>query len=263
MAIDRILDMLTTAGGNGLGVVLIEQLPGRLVDDAVKLVVNVIVHAIGDEEERKIVGGHIGVAEDRLDHIRQMRKGETLLHLEGQGIPKSVKILPLDKHLDIPIPTQRVTGDRIKQIMGRVIAELPHINSNVELPDTIMSRVDRSKPVDPVATDRVGPTKVQAVKTDVWESQKLHETLDSEMRSFAQESRYINNLVLRMEGAKDGDIEPLVEMILDVSEEYIYEGSSQYFVAERLLTHSNDLYPNLLGKHHMNEALVILQERIG
>ncbi|MHA2321884.1 MAG: ATP-binding protein, partial [Candidatus Thorarchaeota archaeon] len=158
MAIDRILDMLTTAGGNGLGVVLIEQLPGRLVDDAVKLVVNVIVHAIGDEEERKIVGGHIGVAEDRLDHIRQMRKGETLLHLEGQGIPKSVKILPLDKHLDIPIPTQRVTGDRIKQIMGRVIAELPHINSNVELPDTIMSRVDRSKPVDPVATDRVGPT---------------------------------------------------------------------------------------------------------
>jgi len=263
MAVDRILDMLTTAGGNGLGVVLIEQLPGRLVDAAVKLVVNVIVHAIGDEEERKIVGGHIGVSEDRLDHIRQMKKGETLIHLEGRGIPKSVKILPLDTYLHTATPKQRVTGERIKQIMERVFAEHPHISSSVELPDTIMSRVERSRPVDPVATDRVGPTRVQAMNVDVSESQKLHEFLDTAMRSFAQEPRYINNLVIRMEAAKAGDIEPLVEMIFDVSEEYIYEGSSQYYVAERLLTHSNDLYPNLLGKNHMNEALVIIQERIG
>jgi hypothetical protein len=263
MAIDRILDMLTTAGGNGLGVVLIEQLPGRLVETAVKLVVNVIVHAIGDEEERKIVGGHIGVSEEQLDHIRQMKKGETLIHLEGQGIPKSVKILPLNMHLDLPMPTQRVSANRIRQIMERVFAEHPHINSIIELPDTIMSRVDRSKPVDSVAIDRVAPTRVHKVKTEVWESQKLHEFLDAEMRSFAQEPRYINNLVFRMEAAKEGDIEPLVEMIIDVSEEYIYEGSSQYYVAERLLTHSNDLYPNLLGKNHMNEALVIIQEMIG
>ncbi|MFW9894004.1 MAG: hypothetical protein ACFFFO_17505 [Candidatus Thorarchaeota archaeon] len=263
MAVDRILDMLTTAGGNGLGVVLIEQLPGRLVDDAVKLVVNVVVHAIGDEDERKIVGGHIGVNDDQLNHLLQMRKGETLIRLEGQSIPKSVMILPLNKFLKMDMPIQQVTGERIKSVMERVFAGHPHLNATIELPDTIMSRVERSKPVDPAATDRVTPTRVPSAKTDAWESQKLHEFLDTEMRSFAQEPRYVNNLVFRMEAVKEGDIEPLVEMILDVSEEFIYEGSSQYYVAERLLTHSNDLYPNLLGRNQMNEALVVIQERIG
>ena len=161
------------------------------------------------------------------------------------------------------MPTQRVTAEKIRQIMGPVFTEHPHLGSTIEIPETILSRVERSKPVDPGATDRVTPGRVPKMKTDAWENQKLHEQLDTEMRDFTREPRYINNLVVRMEAAKEGDIGPLVEMVLDVSEEYIFEGASQYYVAERLMTHSNDLYPDLLSKHHMNEALVVIQEKIG
>jgi hypothetical protein len=86
-----IVDMFTTGGGNGLGCMVIEQLPVRLVKAIFKLIVNVIVHAMADEDERRLVGGHIGVDEKQLDHLRQMRRGETVDRCSSGGARRATE----------------------------------------------------------------------------------------------------------------------------------------------------------------------------
>ena len=262
-AIGRIIDILTTGGGNGLGVMILEQVAGRLMTDAVKLVVNTIVHALGDESERALVGGHIGVGADKYDHLQQMKKGETVIYLEGDGSPRSVKILPLNKHLDFPLPDGKITDTKIAKFMEPVFKKHPNLSAYTDLPKDLIDRIERAKPTELRPPDSGEVVQQKTSSIEVVECQEIHEFVDHHVRDLAQNPKYVNNLVIRIESVKDGDFEPLVKMVTDISEEFLYEGVTQFWVAERLMIHSNDLYPDMLNKHLMNTALVMLQEQIG
>ncbi|MBA7569744.1 hypothetical protein ES708_11485 [subsurface metagenome] len=83
------------------------------------------------------------------------------------------------------------------------------------------------------------------------------------MRDLAQNPKYVNNLVKRIEPLKEGDFDPLVTMVIDVTEEFLYEGVKQIWIAERLVKHSHDMYPNLLSEHLMTSTIERLQEQLG
>ncbi len=262
-AMNRIVDILTTGGGNGLGVLVLEQVAGRLMTDVIKLIVNTVAHALVDEPERILVGGHIGVDAKQIDHLHQMGKGETVVYIEGEGAPKSVKILPLNKQLSIPLPDKRVTDSEIKTFMEPVIQKHPGLKATTALPKEIIDKVERANPSNQSPPDSVAVIRHRTPSIEVFESQDIHEFVDHHMRDLAQNPKFVNNLVIRLEAVKEGNFEPLVKMVSDVSEEFLYEEVTQFWVAERLLVHSNDLFPDLLNKHLMNTALVMLQEQIG
>jgi hypothetical protein len=262
-AVNRIVEILTTGGGNGLGVMILEQVPRRLMEDVIKLVVNVIVHALGEESERFLIGGHIGVDAKRIEHVHQLGKGETLVFLEGEGTARSVKILPLNMYLDYPLPVKSVTDADICAFMKPVHEKYPNLSATTELPREVIDRVERAKPSTQMAPDSGELRQHKASTAEVSEAQDIHEFIDHHMRDLAQNPKYMNNLVIRMKSANEGDFEPLVKMAIDISEEFLYDGVNQFWVAERLMIHSNDLYPALLDKHLMNTTLVKLQEQIG
>jgi hypothetical protein len=263
LAVSRILDILTTGGGNGLGVMTIEQVPSRLVTDAIKLMVNTIVHALGDESERAFVAGHIGIGPDRYDHLQQMKKGETVIYLEGDTSPRSVKIIPLDKHLDFPLPDVKVTDAEIASFMQPVFDKYPNLSAHTDLPKDIIERIERAKPTEGSPPESGELVRQETPKIEVLERVEIHEFVDNHVRDLAQTPKYVNNLAIRLAAVKEGDFDPLVKMVANVSGKFLYEGVAHYWVAERLLIHSNDLYPNMLDKHMMNAALVMLQEAIG
>jgi hypothetical protein len=262
-AVSRILDILTTGGGNGLGVMILEQVPTRLVPEAIKLVVNTIVHALGDESERALVAGHIGIGPDRYDHLQQMRKGETVVYLEGEGAPRSVKILPLDKHLDFPLPDGKVTDAKIASFMKPVFDRHPNLSSHVDIPDDIIERIERAKPSEGGAPESGELIGQKAPKIEVLERIDIHDFVDHHVRVFALTPEFVNNLAIRLQSAKEGDFDPLVTMVTEVSEGFLYEGVKQSWIAERVMVHSNDLYPDMLDKRMMSAALVMLEEQIG
>ena len=262
-AVNRIVEILTTGGGNGLGVMILEQVPGRLMPDVIKLIVNTILHALGEESERYLIGGHIGVDEKRIEHAHQLGKGETIVFLEGEGAARSVKIHPLDMYLDFPLPKKRVTDDEILAFMEPVHKKHPNLNKTTELPTEVIERIERAKLSGQTASDSGELNQRKTSAIEVAEEPDIHEFVDHHMRDLAQNPKYMNNLVIRMESVREGNLEPLVKMITDISEEFLYDGVTQFWVAERLLIHSNDLYPALLNKHLMNTALVQIQEQIG
>ncbi len=253
------VDMFTTCGENGLGTLTIEQLPGRLADEIVKLIVNVITHAIGDKPERKLVAGHIGVDEDRENHLQQMGNGETIVYLEGEGVPKSVKIWPVDRMLELELPAGGISSKLIKQHMEPIYQSNERLRSIVRLPAEIVERIQSVQSADTMTGDKVTTHHQEIVRSEMKEPSEYQEQVDSKIREYARHPRYVKNLARRVELAKEGDVLPLAKMIITLADELDVPSLSRKWVAGRLLLHSAEFYPTLVDPDLTDMVLIVIR----
>ena len=262
-AVGRIVDILTTGGGNGLGVLILEQLAGRLMTDVIKLVVNTISHALADDDERKLVGSHIGASEKQIDHLHQMKKGETVVFIEGEGSPRSVKILQLDKHLDYPLPDHTITDDEISALMKPVFQRHPNLIVKTDLPKDIIDRIERAKPDETTSSPKMNKERMElreSFKGLEYESSEL----DYKLKQFVQEPMYRSALFDRLERIKneDSDIEILIDMFFKASRELAGDELNQKWIAERLVIHTEEVYPNNLAPEIISQTINSLRSKI-
>jgi len=235
---EGIVDMFTTGGGNGLGCMVIEQLPVRLAEAILKLVVNVIVHAMADEDERKLVGGHIGVNEKQLDHLRQMRKGETVVHLEGQGVPQSVKIRPLDFFLEAPLPKKPMTNGMIRDAMKPIYEKHPNLVSVEELPKEIIARIERAKPGATGSTKEVGRKPIHPSS-----ERKLDPDTKTRLSHLAENHRFSKCYYESLREAASSDSTSFVDLMATAVKKASPEGADLSALAEWFIPHVR----NVLG----------------
>ena len=174
-----------------------------------------------------------------------------------------MKILPLNKYLDFPLPQRKITDAEIIKHMKPVHEKHPGLTKSTKLPKDIKERIERAKPTSQTTPTAERPASIETSSIKVTESKNIHEFLDNHMRDLAQNPKYVNNLVERVEPLKEGDFDPLVTMVIDVTEEFLYEGVKQIWIAERLVKHSHDMYPNLLSEHLMTSTIERLQEQLG
>ncbi len=231
-----IVDMFTTGGGNGLGCMVIDQLPVRLVKDVFKLIVNVIVHAMADEEERRLVGGHIGVDEKQLDHLRQMRRGETVVHLEGQGVPQSVRIMPLDLFLETPLPKKPMTNEMIRDAMRPIYEKHPNLVSVEELPSEIIARIERAKP------GAKGSTKeVQREPVHLSSERILDPDVKTRLSHLAENHRFSKCYYESLRKAASSDSTSFVDLMVTAVKKASPESADLSTLAEWFIPHVRDV----------------------
>ncbi len=109
-AIDTIVQLLREARGLGLGVVLIDQLPGSLADAAVKLTGITMIHSLKDARERLLVGSQANLNEEQLLHIGSLKCGEVVIHQGFTGTAVLAQVVKFHrKHDSEPWTDRRVT----------------------------------------------------------------------------------------------------------------------------------------------------------
>ena len=101
----NVVTMLRTAGGAGLGLVLMTQLATSLVSEATQIPVNLISHATNSSGDMQFVGEHARCTTEQMEHIGGMKRGETIVFLESDGVPVNVQIVPLSELVTAPIRT--------------------------------------------------------------------------------------------------------------------------------------------------------------
>jgi len=134
-AINTIVQLLREARGLGLGVVLIDQLPGNLAEAAVKLPGITMIHSLKDARERLIVGGQANLNEEQLLHIGSLRCGEVVIHQGFANPSVHTKVIRFRKLDSDPWTDRRVTD-----IMA------PFFNSNPHLRIQNLPLINRWKP---------------------------------------------------------------------------------------------------------------------
>jgi len=124
-AINTLVQLLRESRGLGLGVILIDQLPGSLADAAVSLPGITIIHSLKDARERVLVGSQANLTDDQLLYIGVMGCGEAIVHqgFTGQAVNAQVTYF----RRDVNAVGKPWTDQRVRKMMEPFYAGHPHL----------------------------------------------------------------------------------------------------------------------------------------
>ncbi|MFW9890184.1 MAG: hypothetical protein ACFFER_18525, partial [Candidatus Thorarchaeota archaeon] len=243
----KMVDMFTTGGGNGLAAMAIEQLPGRIAPEIVKLIVNVIAHTISDGSERDLIADKMGVEEEKRGHLQQMDTGETLVFLEGSKAVKNIKVWPIDNMLVGTLSRTGMNSKQIKRHMEPVYQAHQNLQNTIDLPTNIIARLERSTPIAGVPPEAQVSRKAESVTR-----QPLKETTevkdDEWIKRFMKDPFYLENLEFCAESAETGNTDPFVDLVTMVSRDLAGRTLDQAWVARRIVAHTAEIHPSLLNQ---------------
>ncbi|MFW9842948.1 MAG: helicase HerA domain-containing protein [Candidatus Thorarchaeota archaeon] len=160
-AIEAFTEMLRVVGGTGLGVMLADQSPTSLAPQIMKIIVNMIVHALPDDADRKLVGRHTRCTEAQMDHIGGMGIGEVVVYLQHEGEPKHVKMFTLDRFIKEEIPDEIVSDKVLAKHMKAIVEKYPHLEDIEPLPDDSGEQFKSRKKVK---EDHVNPIEAEILR---------------------------------------------------------------------------------------------------
>lgn len=143
-AINAFVEMLRVVGGTGLGVILIDQSPTSLVPQAIKILVNLVIHALSDDDQ-KLVGKHARCTDAQIGHIGGMPPGEAVVYLQHEGEPKNVKMFPINKLVSGTPLNQPIDNSAVHIHMQKIFEEHPHLEDSRKLPEDIEDRLKIQK----------------------------------------------------------------------------------------------------------------------
>jgi Helicase HerA, central domain len=78
------------AYGEGLGVV--EQIPTKILPDAIKNTATKVVHRVPAEDDRRVMAGAMNASEEQAAVFTALRPGEAVLSVEGHPVPVRVEV---------------------------------------------------------------------------------------------------------------------------------------------------------------------------
>jgi hypothetical protein len=215
-AIDSLVALLREARGLGLGVMLIDQLPSSLAEDAVKLPGLTIIHHLKDADERLLDGRQANLTDDQLRHIGTMPCGEAILH---QGFTsQAVNIQVTNFHADLPKNSKAWTNQRVTAAMRPFFEAHSHLCAQ-HLPITITT-AQRQEPAA-TAPENWGPNPAIV--------RRLLYTTDS--------PRFVQQYQSHLDQAMSGNPAPAARYLLTLVDKLVPDATLVRPYADFLLRH--------------------------
>ncbi|MFW9889013.1 MAG: hypothetical protein ACFFER_12575, partial [Candidatus Thorarchaeota archaeon] len=140
-AMDSIIRMLRVIGGNGLGLILIDQLPGLLVDESLNIPKNVIIHKVRHEEV-DLAGSLTRCDEGQKVHIGGLDTGEGIVLLDRHDSPLNVQVFSLREILVASPYEQRWPNIKVAEMMKSCFEREPDRFISERLPRHILKTLE-------------------------------------------------------------------------------------------------------------------------
>lgn len=140
-AIGSIVGLLRESRASGLCVILIDQLPSMMAEEAVKLPGTTIIHYLNELAERTLVGLQANCSQDQIRHIGGMARGEAVVHITRTNQPVKVRF----RHLSELVPGGTLgrtwTDKALAERMQQVFAKHPELIEWVEPPQSLVAEM--------------------------------------------------------------------------------------------------------------------------
>jgi hypothetical protein len=140
-AMDSIIRMLRVIGGNGLGLILIDQLPGLLVEEALTIPKNVITHKVR-HEEIDLASSLTRCDESQKVHIGGLVTGEAIVLLDRHDSPMNVQVFNLREILVASPYEERWPNAKVTELMKPLFERNPERFISEKLPEHILKTLE-------------------------------------------------------------------------------------------------------------------------
>jgi hypothetical protein len=115
-AVSMFSDTLSEVRAFGEGLIIAEQIPGRLAEDALKNTNTKIVHRLPGQDDREAVGSTMNLGEEQASFLTKLPAGQAAFFREGYERPTFVTVPNYKDDHDLP---GRVLDARVQEKMGQ------------------------------------------------------------------------------------------------------------------------------------------------
>ena len=109
---DMFSSMLSEMRGFGEGFIIAEQIPSRLVEDAIKNTNVKIVHRLPGKDDREVIGATMNLGEEQEPYLSKLSPGESAIFMEGFEKPTFVRVEDFRRKNQVP---ERITDIQLEQ----------------------------------------------------------------------------------------------------------------------------------------------------
>ncbi|MDR2408035.1 MAG: ATP-binding protein [Bacteroidales bacterium] len=119
-------DILAEIRSYGQGIVVVDQIPSKLIPDVMRNTDLKIAHRLVDKEDRQILGATMNLDEDQIKDLARYSPGQACVYFSGLRKPLHVKISesPLPTHEE-PMNIEKTKGDISVWRRASVFGEIP------------------------------------------------------------------------------------------------------------------------------------------
>ena len=98
-AVEFFADILAEIRSYGQGIVIVDQIPSKLIPDVLKNTDVKVAHRLADKEDREVVGGTMNLTKEQIGEVARLRPGVAAVYYSG--LRKAVKIkVPLESNVE-------------------------------------------------------------------------------------------------------------------------------------------------------------------
>src|SRR5205823_297745 len=113
--VEQFANMLAEVRAYGEGLAIVEQIPTKIIPDAIKNTATKIAHRVPAADDRDVLAGAMNVTEEQSPAFAALQPGEAIISVERHPIP--IKILVPNTIDKIGLPIGEIGGDEVKRHM--------------------------------------------------------------------------------------------------------------------------------------------------
>jgi hypothetical protein len=126
-------NMLAEVRAYGEGLVVVEQIPTKILPDAIKNTATKIVHRVPASDDREVLAGAMGMSDEQSQVLIALEPGEAVVHLQRHPLP--IKIAVPNRPAELGMTVGRTSDEVVKSLM----AEFYLKNPQPKLPISVLS----------------------------------------------------------------------------------------------------------------------------
>jgi DNA helicase HerA-like ATPase len=188
--VEQFADMLAELRAYGEGLAVVEQIPTKILPDAIKNTATKVVHRVPARDDRKAMAGAMNATAQQAGVLTALNPGEAVLSVEGHPVPVRVEVEDVVAKLGVPMG--EVSDKDVKRHMAGFYERYP-------LPRDTGRTVDE-KLRELIDTPSFGDTFLQAYHT--WlkqgEARPLRDLVVSVARRFTRDQAEVVDFATRI-----------------------------------------------------------------
>ena len=139
--VERFGNMLAEVRAYGEGLVVVEQIPTKILPDAIKNTATKIAHRIPAADDREVLAGAMGLSTDQALGLTALTPGEAIVHIQNHPLPIMAAIP--DKLTEVGISVGEVNDECVRSQMTGYYLKYPASNIPTSaLRDRLLKIVD-------------------------------------------------------------------------------------------------------------------------
>ena len=113
--VEQFANMLAEVRAYGEGLAIVEQIPTKIIPDAIKNTATKIAHRVPAADDREVLAGAMNVTGEQATAFAALQPGEAIISLEKHPIPIKIQVPNIIDRIGLPIG--EIGGDEVKRHM--------------------------------------------------------------------------------------------------------------------------------------------------